>query len=266
MTMPVPYDASVVLPRYLELLWQRSPGRRGPRPTLSIMGIAEAGVGVADAEGLAAVSMQRVATALGVTPMSLYHYVDSKDELLAIMVDDAIGEPESSPTTPGWRAGLTQWAATLAERRLRHPWSVEVLPARPPLTPHQIGWTELGLEILESTGLSTEERLSVLLAVDGWSQQHVRQCVAMGLVGVPAAGSPPDLYAQHVAELIDPERFPQLALSFGGGAPPGGDYHAHEFERGITLLLDGVEAMVARHGLRTVTVGDIGASSEAAAQ
>lgn len=201
---------------------------------------------LADAEGLASVSMQRVAGFLNVTPMSLYHYLDSKEELLAVMVDAAIGAPDESLVTLAWRRGLTRWAQTLADRRLSHPWSVEVLPTRPPLTPNHVGWTELGLKVLAPTGLSSAERLSVLLTVDGWSQHHVRQCVAMGLVGVPLTGSPPDQYSRHLSELIDPDRFPQLAGSVGNGIVAGEDYHAQEFGRGITLLLDGVEALIGR--------------------
>jgi len=190
--------------------------------------------------------MQRVARALDVTPMSLYHYVDSKGELLAVMVDTAVGPPESSIATLGWRVGLQCWAQALVERRLAHPWTVEILPTRPPLTPNLIGWTELGLAVLTGTGLEPVERLSVLLAVDGWSQHHVRQCVGMGLVGVPAADSPPGQYAQHLEALISADDFPQLTGAYQTGLPTGVDYHTEEFARGIALLLDGVGALIGR--------------------
>jgi AcrR family transcriptional regulator len=74
------------LPPGLDLLWgRREPGRRGPRPGLSTDAIVEAAVAVADAEGLGAVSMARVAKELGFTTMSLYRHVTSKDELLQLM-------------------------------------------------------------------------------------------------------------------------------------------------------------------------------------
>ena len=75
------------LPRYLQLLWDREPeGRRGPKPGRTIQEIGAAGVVVADRDGLDGVSMKSVAAELGMTPMSLYRYVDSKEQLLEVML------------------------------------------------------------------------------------------------------------------------------------------------------------------------------------
>src|SRR6476646_2326766 len=81
--------------RYLQLLWGREPaGRRGPKPGRSIAEIGDAAVAISDAEGLDAISMKSVAAAVGFTTMSLYRYVDSKDELSAVMVDVAYCAPD----------------------------------------------------------------------------------------------------------------------------------------------------------------------------
>ena len=82
------------LPPRLQLLWglQERP-RRGPKPGLSLERIVDAAIGLADAGGLAAVSMARVAAELGFTTMSLYRYVPTKDDLLELMVDAASGLP-----------------------------------------------------------------------------------------------------------------------------------------------------------------------------
>ena len=83
------------LPRYLQLLWAREPsGRRGPKPGHTIEQIGAAAAAIADGHGLAAVSMKRVAEAIGLTTMSLYRYVDSKAELDAVMLDTAYGDPD----------------------------------------------------------------------------------------------------------------------------------------------------------------------------
>src|SRR5260370_18893459 len=74
---------------------------KGPKPGLSLERIVAAAVQVADAEGLAAVSMNRVATELGTAPMSLYRYVTAKDELLALMLDAAYASPPTGPPTSG---------------------------------------------------------------------------------------------------------------------------------------------------------------------
>src|SRR3978361_385874 len=96
-----------------EFLWQgRARPPRGPKPALTLGQIADAAIAIADAEGLAAVSMQRVAADLGFTKMSLYRYLPGKAELVAAMVERGLGAP---PEIAGedWRAGLTTWANAL---------------------------------------------------------------------------------------------------------------------------------------------------------
>src|SRR6266496_4469960 len=100
-----------------ELLWgQRERPSRGPKPGLSLDGIVRAAIKIADAEGLDAVSMQRVAAEFGFATMSLYRYVPGKSELIDLMIDTAIGPPPDLSVIPGgWRPKLTVWA--------RHTWA-----------------------------------------------------------------------------------------------------------------------------------------------
>ena len=104
----------IELPRYLQLLWDREPeGRRGPKPGRSITEIGAAAGAIADADGLDAVSMKSVAAAVGFTTMSLYRYVDSKDELYAVMIDVAYGPPDLRyERGEGWRERMARWATT----------------------------------------------------------------------------------------------------------------------------------------------------------
>src|ERR1700712_1908477 len=118
-TPPRPLEALTV---GVQAAWGRKqrPGR-GPRPELTLERIVAAGVALADADGIQAVSMSKVAAALGTGAMSLYRYVSGKDELLVLMVDAAFGEPPLRPVEPsGWRAGLTWWARTQLEAMNRH--------------------------------------------------------------------------------------------------------------------------------------------------
>jgi AcrR family transcriptional regulator len=242
-------DDPSALPRYLQLLWGREPeGRRGPRPARTIAEIGAAAVAIADAEGLDAVSMKSVASAVGFTTMSLYRYVDSRDELGAVMLDVALGAPDLCFTPDqGWRDRITAWARQISERRMAHPWTVEARQSSPPLTPNAIEWMERGLEALLDTGLTSQQRLSAMLAIDGWNQNHVRQSVQMGLVGPVDADSPQAGYLEHIALLIDADRFPRLAAA-GPEAlgDDGEDFFAEEFDSGLGLLLDGIEALIAR--------------------
>lgn len=236
------------LPRHLQLLWDREPeGRRGPKPSRSIREIGEAAVAIADADGLDAVSMKSVAAAIGFTTMSLYRYVDSKDELHAVMLDVAYGEPELDYGRKGWRTRIAMWARQIAERRLAHPWITDIRQSAPPLTPNSIAWMEAGLEALADTPLTSQQRLSAMLAIDGWGQNHVRQSTQMGLVGPVDPDGPQAGYLQIIGQLIDPVRFPNVA-SAGPEAldDDDEDFFFEEFDRGLALLLDGIEALIRR--------------------
>src|SRR3954451_19235158 len=93
----------------LEAAWgRRARPTKGPKPGLSLERIVEAAVALAQAEGIGAVSMARVAGGLGSCPMSLYRHVAAKDELLALMVDAALGPVPSPAPQEDWRAGLTR--------------------------------------------------------------------------------------------------------------------------------------------------------------
>lgn len=238
------------LPRYLQLLWGREPeGRRGPKPGRTIEGIGAAAVAIADREGLEAVSMKSVARAVGFTTMSLYRYVDSKEELEAVMLDVAYGTPTFSyDAQSGWPDRISLWAGKIAERRLAHPWTVELVQHAPPLTPNVLAWTERGLEALADTPLTSEQRLSAMLAIDGWAQNHLRQSVQMGFTGPVDPESPQGNYLGLISQLIDPERFPHLtAAGTESLGDSDEDFYAEEFERGLGLLLDGIAALIERH-------------------
>src|ERR1700742_232150 len=131
--------AAVRLPPSLELLWGlREAGSRGPRRGLTVERIVDAGIRVAQTEGVAALSMARIAKELGVGTMSLYRYVASKDELLATMVDTGLGAPP--PLAPGedWRGGLMRWAVGVRTAYQSNPWTLRVPISGPPLGPNNV--------------------------------------------------------------------------------------------------------------------------------
>jgi AcrR family transcriptional regulator len=236
------------LPRYLQLLWGKEPeGRRGPKPGRSIEEIGAAAIAIADAQGLDSVSMKSVAAAIGFTTMSLYRYLDSKDELYAVMLDVAYGPPDLSyPAGQGWRERITTWAREVSARRLAHPWTTETPQAAPPLTPNMLAWMESGLEALEDAPLTNQQRLSAMLAIDGWGLNHVRQSVQMGLIGQADPDSPQGGYLQLMVALIDPATFPRLVAAGPEALEDDDDFFDDEFDKGLGLLLDGIEALIAR--------------------
>src|SRR5688500_2426129 len=105
--MTTEHSASGDLDRSLALLWEMDHRpTRGPKPALTLERIVTAAITIADAEGLAGLSMRRVAAELGVGTMSLYRYVPGKGELLDLMIDRINEAPRGDAGELGWRGVL----------------------------------------------------------------------------------------------------------------------------------------------------------------
>src|SRR6266550_8792161 len=125
LVMAGPGAAETEMPATVAAAWGvRERSQKGPKPALSLARIVDAGVRVADSEGLDAVSMGLVAASLDTAPMSLYRHVSSKDELVRLMVDAAWGDsPGPALAGEGWRTGLSRWAWGFRAALRRHPWA-----------------------------------------------------------------------------------------------------------------------------------------------
>ena len=120
----------------IKLSWRAAePPRRGPRPRLTVDQIVDAGIVLADQNGLDGLSMRRVAERLNVGAMSLYRYVPGKAELLDLMVDRVLGQVRTATRARHWRTGLARVARTNRVLYERHPWLLQVFTGRPPLGP-----------------------------------------------------------------------------------------------------------------------------------
>lgn len=157
------------LPRGIALAWGVAANpQRGPKREMSVERIVEAAVEIADADGLAAVSMAAVAARLGYTPMSLYRYVSAKEDLVLLMQEEATGLPsDEGAAAGGWRDQLTALYREQVQAYLRHPWVLEVPIQGAPSTPNSAAWMDAGLRALDDTPLSHDERLAVMLIVTG---------------------------------------------------------------------------------------------------
>ncbi|HWO64817.1 MAG TPA: TetR/AcrR family transcriptional regulator C-terminal domain-containing protein [Umezawaea sp.] len=134
------------------LVWERPEPPTRPAPTaLSRSRIVTAAIGLADADGMEAVSLRKVAAALDAGPMRLYGYVASKDELLDLMVDEVYGElPPLEQFGDDWRAALRSTAHRLRGAAHRHEWFIDLLGARPHVRgPHALAFLEESLAALD---------------------------------------------------------------------------------------------------------------------
>lgn len=245
-------QAGAGLPRYLQLLWNREPaGRRGPKPKMSIEQIGEAAAALADEEGFDAVSMKAVADRLGVTAMSLYRYVDSKDDLIDLMLNVGFGVPDPAWTAGvGWRAGLDRWAREIAAVLLARPWAIAAYGAssRPPMGPNVMLWEECGLAAFEGVDLPETAKLSAMLLLDGFVRSHVAQSIQLGQAGAEFDPDQPhvDQYHDVISKLVTPQQFPLLTAAAVAAADDDSDFYRGELDFGISVILDGLAAKIER--------------------
>lgn len=189
----------------VDLLW-RAPvaGTRGPKPALSLQRIAEKAVEVADSDGITAVSMQRVAEALAFTKMSLYRYVTGKSDLIALMIEHAVGAPpDLRRVRGGWRTKIERWARLLSDSWDEHPWVPGVTTGERVMGPREIGWVEAGVAALDATVLTPHERFDVVVLISG----HLRNTQSGDVAGTQPWHAGP--HATLIGENAD--RFPHLA-------------------------------------------------------
>ncbi|WP_371402425.1 TetR/AcrR family transcriptional regulator [Kribbella sp. NBC_00662] len=229
-----------------ELLWSKpSPPSRGPKPAVTLTGIAEVGIRIADAEGLDAVSMQRIAGELPVTKMALYRYVPGKTELVAVMSDLAMGAPPDRPELP-WREALHTWTMDLYDGFLRHPWLLLSTVGRRLLGPNELTWIERGIAALSGTGLTGGEQLDSILVITS----HVRN-IAQQSTTFPGhtIGLTEEDMQQSLAEILrtEADRFPYLTAAMRTAA--GSENQGLEF--GLQRILDGLELLISGRKVST---------------
>ncbi|GAA0573881.1 TetR/AcrR family transcriptional regulator [Paractinoplanes ferrugineus] len=217
----------------MDFLWHERPKpARGPKAALTPAQITDVAIAIADAEGLGGLSMQRVAAELGYTKMSLYRYFPDKSEMVAAMLERAIGTPPELSEAPdtGWRTALTGWATELLSRYLAHAWALEASVGDRPIGPHELGWMEVALKVLPGA-LSGGERMDAVATVAG----HVRAIASQ------KGGEAQLIQAMGLVLREHADRFPAVAAAM---ADPGVPDQAFGF--GLERILDGLEVLLRR--------------------
>jgi AcrR family transcriptional regulator len=258
------------LPRAVALSWGVAEHpQRGPKREMSVERIIETAIELADAEGLGAVSMSRIAAELGFTTMSLYRYVTSKDDVLALMQDAVCAVPippddelarrggSDAATEAGaadgadWRAGLRRWAMASIDVIQDHPWFPDIPISGIPLMPNNLAVLDWGLREMRSLPLTDAEKMSTALLLSSYARAVgvVERDIARsrGQDAPPANG---EAFTAALAELVTPERFPDLAPLVASGVyvDAGGADEQDDFAFGLERILDGIERYVTARG------------------
>jgi AcrR family transcriptional regulator len=212
--------------------------RPTPRQPLDRERILRAAVDLADAEGIAALSMRRLAARLGVEAMTLYYHVKNKQELLDGLMD--VVSREYEPATAGlpWRAAVRATAISVYDAYIRHPWAAD-LSFRTGASPARLAWMDALLGTFRAAGFSPADTHHAYHAIDS----HITG-FTLWVVGMP----------------LDEDAMPEMARTFLANLPSGALPHlvehveqhvnpsddVREFEFGLDLLLDGLERLHAR--------------------
>ena len=215
--------------------------------------IVRAAIAVADAEGLAAVTMRRVATELGVAAMSLYRHVAAKEDLVLFMADHVFGEERlPDPPPPGWRPQLEALARLQWALCRRHTWLPSVMSlSRPMLVPKGMAQTEWTMQVVHELGFDIETALHVTVTMTGFVLG-----IAASLQMDTEAEQETGLTADEWMEKQSPE-FDDIVA--GGGYPLLAALAARPdfeldldtvFELGLSLLMDGLAQLVERSANR----------------
>lgn len=243
-------DALSKLPSGVALSWGIvKPSRRGPKGELSIKKIVDAAVEIADRDGLAAVSMSRVAQSLGFTTMSLYRYITSKDDLLLLMQDSVCNIPIPPDAGKPWREEMKEYVWATVGVFQKHPWYGDIPITGVPLTPGVLPVIDWMLRIMKDFPVNDFEKLSFLLLISSYSRAV--GMIARDMDSAIRAGADPKAfsgngYGDALRQLVTPDRFPNLHPVIQSGvyteeveSPIGND-----LEFGLDRILDGIEHYV----------------------
>lgn len=234
--------------RSLDLLWgpRRERPARGPRPGLTLDQIVDTAIALADAEGLDALSMRRVAKELGVGTMSLYRYVPGKAELLDLMLDkvsDPAGRKEQCEGLD-WRGVVEVTARGSRDMYLAHPWLLQVNWTRPVLGPNSVAGLEGFLGSFAGVGLADQEKIAVLIMIDNYVVGTARQQIMYAAEVATSELSDEEFWTQQWPVLDQAMRsgnYPAMAALSEDAFGMGWD---DTFEFGLSRLLAGLAALI----------------------
>jgi AcrR family transcriptional regulator len=231
-------DRPIDLSAVADLLWRADPDHAAePRPRLDVELIVGTAIALADAEGLDALSMQRIASELGCTAMALYRHVPGKNQLLAAMTDTATGRPPVPAAAKAWRSEVEGWVDALWDLYLRHPWILRAPTLSAPVGPNELAWFEALLSPLHRAGLDRGDLIPLATFISSAVRDLARVATELDPEGAAA-------YGRVLAERLNPEQFPTLCSLAGGDGldeAEDGDV-APIVHHGMQRLLDGIEA------------------------
>ncbi|PXY33073.1 TetR family transcriptional regulator [Prauserella sp. PE36] len=215
---------------------------RGPAPAYSRDQIADAAIEIADEEGLAAVTMRKVAARLGTGAMSLYRYVANKEALVELMADRIFGREEWPEPSGDWKRDLGDIARGQRRALLAHPWLPRVWSGRPAMGPNMLRGFERSMSILDGLGLGIDDMFETIALVNTWVDGYVQSELATReFFGDADDEEVHRAMAPYVESVIESGEYPYFARLIAEAKAPHQDAESR-FERALDRILAGIEA------------------------
>lgn len=192
---------------------------------------------LADARGIAPVSIRKIGAAMGCAPMSIYYYFPNKDALLDAMVDRVFAQIDLPQSDTPWPHALRQRSVSMRMALLRHPWAIGLLDSRRQPGPATLRHHEAVLECLRSQGFSLANTAHAFALLDAYIYGFALQAASLPFNG-------PDELKDVADTIFTPEsvtqvpRMTEFARDYA--LLPGYDFE-DEFERGLDVVISGIE-------------------------
>src|SRR4051794_39923053 len=213
------------------------------RPRLSRDRVLRAALSVADAGGLASLTIRSLAQELGVKPMSVYYHVANKDEILAALVDIVFDEILLPVPGGNWRSEMRTRASSAREVLARHRWAIGLLESRTNPGPANLRHHDTVIATLRAAGFSAEQTAHAYALIDSYVYGFALQEATLPFDGRRSVADT----AGPILESMAADDYPHLAdMATSYYLRPGYDF-GDEFQFGLDLILDGLEASLGRH-------------------
>jgi AcrR family transcriptional regulator len=208
-----------------------------PRVPLTRERVLGAAVALADRDGVRALSMRKLAQALGVEAMSLYHHVAGKDDILDGMIDVVFGEIDLPTDETDWKAAMRRRAISAREALRRHPWATGLMESRPTPGPANLRHHDAVLGVLRNAGFPLALAAHAYALLDSYIYGFALQETSLPFHTPEETAE----VAQAIMESFPTGDYPYLTeIAVDHVLQPGYDF-GDEYEFGLDLILDGLE-------------------------
>ena len=210
------------------------------REPLSRDRVLAAALAVADEGGLPGLTIRSLAQRVGAKPMSLYHYVANKDDILDGLVDLVFAEIELPEPDGDWRRQMTRRARSARAVLRRHPWSVGLLESRATPGPATLRHHDATIGALRAGGFSIGQTAHAYAVLDAFVYGFAVQEASLPFEGPDGAAE----VAEPIMALMATGAYPHLVeFAQEHALRPGYDF-GDEFDFGLDLVLDGLSRLL----------------------